>query len=180
MKGESITLHKRILEEYRKAKTDALTGIANRLAYNEKLKHEISRRQRNHKPLSICVVDVDKFKGVNDTYGHKAGDKVLQTIAQVCSKNVREVDFFARYGGEEFVLLLPETRVEQARVVADNLRRQIQVCKFHYAGQPVSITISCGIAEFSGEDSGDTVFKRADKALYRAKQEGRNRVIVAD
>ncbi len=180
MKGESISLHKRIVEEYRKAKTDALTGIANRLAYNEKINQEISRRQRNRKPLSVCVVDVDKFKGVNDTYGHKAGDKVLQTIAQVCARNVREVDFFARYGGEEFVLLLPETRAEQARVVADNLRRKIEVCKFHYAGQPVSITISCGIAEFAGMESGDVVFNRADKALYRAKQEGRNRVVVAD
>ena len=180
MKGESIKLHKRILEEYRKAKTDALTGIANRLAYNEKLKQELSRRQRNGGALSLCVIDVDKFKGVNDSFGHKAGDKVLQTIADVCSSNIREEDFFARYGGEEFVLLLPETCLQQASTVAENLRAQIEKRKFHYATEPVSITISCGLAEFGNEDSGETAFKRADKALYRAKEEGRNRVMLAD
>ena len=138
----------------------------------------MARRQRNKKPLSICIIDVDKFKGVNDTYGHKAGDKVLKTIAQVCATNVRETDFFARYGGEEFVLLLPETSLSQARLVAESLRKEIEGCNFHYANEPVVITISCGVAEFDFKDSPDSVFKRADRALYQAKNEGRNRVVV--
>ena len=176
MKGETIKLHQRIQEEYKRAKTDALTGVPNRLAYNEKIKQEFARWQRNSIPFSVCVIDVDKFKGVNDTYGHKAGDKVLKTLAEVCAINIREVDFFARYGGEEFVVLLPETELEQAKIVAENLRRQIEVCKFHYAKEPVVITISCGLSEFGQDDTIDSVFNRADKALYSAKENGRNRI----
>ena len=146
----------------------------------KKLKQELNRRQRNGQALSLCVIDVDKFKGVNDNFGHKAGDKVLKTIADVCSGSIREEDFFARYGGEEFVLLLPETGAQQAMVVAENLRTQIEMRKFHYANEPVNITISCGLTEFDTTDTGDSAFRRADKALYRAKEEGRNRVVMAD
>ncbi len=177
MKEETNKLHKRIQEEYKKAKTDALTGISNRLAYNEKIKHEFARWQRHSKPLSVCVIDVDKFKGVNDNYGHKAGDKVLKTIAEVCFSKIRKIDFFARYGGEEFVLVLPETSLDQAKVVAENLRHEIEICNFHYAKKAVAITISCGVAEFAKGDNTDSIFNRADKALYAAKKTGRNRVI---
>ncbi len=178
MKGESTKLHKRILEEYRKAKTDTLTGVPNRLAYNERINYEFSRWQQSTQSLSICVIDVDKFKGVNDNYGHKAGDKVLKTIAEVCANNIREKDFFARYGGEEFVLLLPETALDEARLVADSLRHEIEICKFHYAKDPVAITISGGVSEFSKDDTTESVFIRADKALYTAKENGRNQVVT--
>jgi diguanylate cyclase len=177
MKEETVKLHKRIQEEYKKAKTDALTGIANRLAYNEKIKQEYARWQRHAQALSICVIDVDKFKGVNDTYGHKAGDKVLKTIAEVCVTSIRKNDFIARYGGEEFVLILPETPLDKAKVVAENLRHEIEVCKFHYARKPVAITISCGLAELGEGDTMESVFKRADKALYVAKKKGRNQLV---
>ncbi len=180
MKGETEQLRRRIHEEYRKAKTDALTAVPNRLAYNEKARQEYARWQRNGQAFCLCVIDVDRFKGVNDTWGHKAGDKVLKTIAEVCASNIRKTDFFARYGGEEFVLLLPETRLEQARVAAENLRREIELRKFHYSRQPVPITISCGIAEIRKDDSLGAVFERADKAMYRAKQGGRNRVMIQD
>jgi diguanylate cyclase len=174
MKGETAKLHKRIQKEYKKAKTDALTGISNRLAYNEKIKQEFARWQRYAHPLSVCVIDVDRFKSVNDSYGHKAGDKVLKTIAEVCASKIRKMDFIARYGGEEFVLLLPETPLERAKVVAENLRQEIEICKFHYANKPVAITISCGLAELGEGDTTETVFERADKALYAAKESGRN------
>ncbi|MFT5133924.1 MAG: diguanylate cyclase, partial [Gammaproteobacteria bacterium] len=177
MKGETVSLHKRIQIEYKRAKTDALTRIANRLAYNEKIKQEFARWQRNAQPFSVCVIDVDKFKGVNDSYGHKAGDKVLKTIAEVCAANIRKMDFFARYGGEEFVLLLPDTALDQAIVVAENLRRKIEVCKFHYAKETVVITVSCGLAQFDKGDTTESVFNRADKALYAAKDQGRNQVM---
>ena len=177
MKGETHKLHKRIQEEYKRAKTDALTGIPNRLAYDEKIKQEFARWQRNAQSFTVCVVDVDKFKGVNDNFGHKAGDKVLKTIAEVCATNIRETDFIARYGGEEFVLLLPETALDQARVVAENLRREIEIRKFHYSNEPVVITISCGLAEFGKNDTAESVFKRADKALFKAKACGRNQVV---
>ena len=180
MKGETEQLRRRIHEEYRKAKTDALTAVPNRLAYNEKARQEFARWQRNGQAFCLCVIDVDKFKGVNDSWGHKAGDKVLKTIAEVCASNIRKTDFFARYGGEEFILLLPETQLEQARVAAENLRREVELRKFHYSRQPVPITISCGIAEIRKGESLGAVFERADKAMYRAKQGGRNRVMIQD
>lgn len=178
MRGETVKLQKRIHEEYKKAKTDALTGIANRLAYNAKIKHEFARWQRSGQPFSLCVIDVDKFKPVNDTWGHKAGDKVLKTIAEVCAINIRKTDFFARYGGEEFVLLLPETAIDQAQLVAENLRKAVEVRKFHYAKEPVPVTISCGLAQIREGDTMGEVFQRADKAMYSAKQNGRNQVAL--
>ena len=174
MKGETVKLHKRIQEEYKKAKTDTLTGISNRLAYNEKIKQEFARWQRYAQPLSVCVIDVDKFKGVNDTYGHKAGDRVLKTIAEVCATKIRKMDFIARYGGEEFVLVLPQTPLDKALVVAENLRREIEKCKFHYDKMTVPITVSCGLAQMREGDTTESVFERADKALYAAKDRGRN------
>ncbi len=177
MKKDTVKLHKRIQEEYKKAKTDALTGIANRLAYDEEIKQEFARWQRHASPLCVCVIDIDKFKRVNDSYGHKAGDKVLKSIAGICAAKIRKVDFFARYGGEGFVLLLPETGLHHAKIVADNLRREIEVCKFHYSGEPVLITISCGLAQLRNGDTTETVFERADKALYAAKKNGRNQVV---
>lgn len=174
MKGETTKLHKRIQEEYKKAKTDTLTGISNRLAYNEKIKQEFARWQRYAQPLSICIIDVDKFKGVNDGYGHKAGDRVLKTIAEVCATKTRKMDFIARYGGEEFVLVLPQTRLDKAMVVAENLRQEIEKCKFHYDRKTVPITVSCGLAQMREGDTTESVFERADKALYAAKDRGRN------
>ena len=175
MKQAADNLQKRIQVERDRAQIDALTGIPNRLAYDERIQEEFSRWQRYKQPLSICIVDIDKFKNVNDTYGHKAGDKVLVTVAELCNTRIREADFFARYGGEEFVIILPQTGLNKAKVVAENLRREVDVCNFHYAEAPVAITVSCGLAEFKRGDSIESVFQRADSALYAAKQAGRNR-----
>lgn len=174
MKQEASELQQKIREERDKAQIDALTGIPNRLAYDERISQEFNRWQRYDQPLSVCVVDIDKFKNVNDTYGHKAGDKVLMTVAELCDSRIRDADFFARYGGEEFVLILPQTDLKKALVVAENLRREVDDCTFHYAQEPVAITISCGLAEFSADDTIESVFMRADRALYTAKNAGRN------
>ncbi len=180
MESETEKLRKCIEEERSKAYTDALTKIPNRMAFDERITHEYRRWQRYNNKLTLCLVDIDKFKNVNDTYGHKAGDIVLQTVAGKCNSKVRGSDFFCRYGGEEFALILPETDLSAAITVAESLRESIEGCSFQYGDKTVSITISCGLAEFKGKDNLDTIFKRADKALYKAKNSGRNCCISED
>ncbi len=178
MEGEAEELRANIEKERRAAQVDPLTGIPNRLAYNERLALEQARWARYGSPLCVAVWDVDKFKNVNDTYGHQAGDKVLCVVAKILSKQVRETDFVARFGGEEFVLLLPETELESAMLAADKLREKIGATEFHHRGVRVPVTISCGVAQFREGDNAEAVFARADAALYAAKQGGRNRCVA--
>ena len=159
---------------------DALTGIWNRQALNEILEKEFARWQRYQSPLSIVIWDVDFFKRVNDNYGHAAGDKVLRTIARIFQKATRDADFISRFGGEEFMGIFPETRLEDALTLANKIREKVELSKFHYEDKRVFITASAGLATFRPGDSIDDVFKRADKALYQAKQGGRNRCISED
>jgi len=180
METETEKLRECIEEERSKAYTDALTKIPNRMAFDERISHEYRRWQRYNNKLTLCLVDIDKFKNVNDSYGHKAGDIVLQTVAGKCISKVRGSDFFCRYGGEEFALILPETDLSAAITVAESLRESIEGCSFQYGDITVPITISCGLAEFKGKDNLDTIFKRADKALYKAKNSGRNCCISED
>jgi diguanylate cyclase len=175
VQGESDQLRERLQDERNLAMVDALTGIPNRLAYNERLKQEYMRWQRYRSPLVLVVWDVDKFKVVNDDYGHQAGDKVLTVIGKLLQQQSRETDFIARFGGEEFVLLLPETDMESALVVTEKLRLAVEATEFHFRGKRVLVTISCGMSEFAENDSPEQVFERADKALYEAKSSGRNR-----
>lgn len=156
---------------------DALTGIWNRQALNEILEKEFARWQRYQSPLSIVIWDVDFFKRVNDNYGHAAGDKVLRTIASIFQKATRDADFISRFGGEEFMGVFPETRLEDALILANKIREKVELSKFHYEDKRVFITASAGLATFRPGDSIDDVFKRADKALYQAKQGGRNRCV---
>lgn len=171
---ESDQLRQRIRKERDLAMIDPLTGIPNRFAYNERLAQEVARWKRYHNPLVLSVWDVDNFKRINDSYGHQAGDKVLTVIAKLLQDKVRETDFAARFGGEEFVLLLPETDMEKASVVAEHIRKSVEACEFHYRGNPVPITISCGLSQFREGDTPEQVFARADAALYKAKENGRN------
>ena len=177
MESESDRLRARLAEERVQAMTDPLTNVPNRLGYDKQVAQEFSRWQRYNSPLSILVCDIDFFKKINDSYGHKAGDRALMAIAKSMDLHIRETDYLARVGGEEFVVLLPETNLQQAEVVAEKLRKGVESCAFVYDGQPVPITISGGIAEFSTGDQVDDVYVRADKALYRAKQQGRNRFL---
>ncbi|SMF62895.1 diguanylate cyclase [Alteromonadaceae bacterium Bs31] len=172
---------KELLEEERyRATHDSLTGLPNREAYNERAYHELQRFQRYGRPLSLAICDIDFFKKINDTYGHQAGDRVLKLIARVVSTRLRKVDFVARYGGEEFVILLPETDPKQAKQVLDKIRQAIASAAFRFKDKPVKITISFGIADFMSEDSVESTFSRADKALYQAKSQGRNCCVLSD
>ena len=177
MEGEAEKLRKTIEEERNKAYKDALTGIPNRMAFDERINDEFQRWKRYNSKLTLCLVDIDKFKGVNDTYGHKAGDIVLRTVAKKCASKIRKSDYFCRYGGEEFALILPETDLSAAITVAETLRESIEKCSFQYAEESVGITISCGLAQIKKNDTLDKLFQRADQALYKAKETGRNRCI---
>jgi len=179
LESETTKLKKVVIEKNKQAMFDVLTEIPNRLSYEKKAEEEIARWKRFSNPLSLVIWDIDLFKKVNDTYGHKAGDKVLKTVAQLLIKSIRATDFLARYGGEEFVMLLPGTKQEETLRLVNKLRQQIETCGFHYHGDAVEITISCGISSFNDKDTLNKVFERADKALYKAKENGRNQCVVA-
>jgi diguanylate cyclase len=168
------------LEEQRqKALQDPLTGLPNRAAWNERLDLEFARWQRYGGDLLLAVLDVDHFKRVNDGYGHLAGDRVLKIIGSELRKRLRKTDFIARFGGEEFVVLLPNTPYEAGQQLMDALRDSISNCPFHFKGERVVITLSAGLTAFGQDDTTERAFERADGALYRAKNAGRNRVELA-
>jgi diguanylate cyclase len=167
-------LHKSLQEEQSLRMIDALTGIPNRAAYDDRIRHEFMRWQRENTPVSVLAWDIDRFKEINDAYGHSAGDKVLRVIAQHLAQHVRGTDFVARYGGEEFVMILTGTDATQASTTADKIRAAIENLGFHFHNKPVAVTASCGITTFRGDDTPETIFDRADRALYRAKDGGRN------
>jgi len=161
------------------ATTDPLTQLFNRRAFLERLNVELDRARRYGHSLSLLVVDVDHFKAINDTAGHLVGDRVLGELGAVLSSTVRAVDVVARYGGEEFVVLLPETTLDGGVAFAERLRELLE-CK-RFTGRPelpVQLTVSVGVASYpdSHVHSADDLFARADEALYRAKQAGRNQV----
>ena len=178
LERESHSLHISLQEEQRLAMIDALTGIPNRAAYDDRIEQEFRRWKRFGRTISILAWDIDRFKGINDSYGHKAGDRVLRVFGQQLAKHVRETDFVARYGGEEFVMLLVGSSPAEAHTVADKIRIEISQLGFHFHDKPVTVTASCGITNFIAEDTADAAFDRADRALYQAKEAGRNRCVV--
>ena len=178
MENEAETLKSNLKLAHDQALHDPLTGLPNRAAYDERLPLELARRKRYGKPLTLLVWDIDHFKAINDTYGHKSGDKALCLIAQLLRNNCRETDFVSRFGGEEFVMLLPESNSENALRVANKIREIIGNASFSAFDKEISITISCGISEFNEGDNEETVFERTDQALYKAKNNGRNCCVV--
>jgi diguanylate cyclase len=178
MEVQSAAIEERMVEQRRLALLDTLTQLPNRQAYDERLLQEHQRWQRYQRPLSLAVCDLDNFKSINDNYGHLAGDKVLRIIAKTLRTRLRKTDFIARFGGEEFVVLMPETGAEEALHTLDTIRLAVANCPFHFREQPVTITVSAGIAAFIQGASAEVVFERADSALYRAKQSGRNRCVL--
>ncbi|MBE0469672.1 MAG: diguanylate cyclase [Methyloprofundus sp.] len=179
VKAEAQSLKESLKKASTEAMTDALTGLPNRLAYDRRFEAEYARWHRNKEPLSLLVWDIDFFKKINDDYGHKTGDKTLIIISKLLSKYCRETDFVSRFGGEEFTMLLSNTHSEAALVLAEKVRRIIEKTGFNYAGKAISITISCGIAELQASDNQESLFVRADKALYEAKKKGRNQCVIA-
>ncbi len=175
LEKETEAYKQRLLEQKYHSHRDPLTQIANRNAYNDRVELEYRRWKRHKLPISIAIVDIDHFKKINDNFGHAAGDKTLQVIAQSISKCLRATDFFARWGGEEFVVLLPQTAMDNLIKPLETIRKQIQQIPFKFRDKSVSITASIGATEFVPGDTIQTAFERADKALYQAKHSGRNR-----
>jgi diguanylate cyclase len=176
MEQEAQSYREHLEEQRQKALVDPLTGLPNRAAWSERLEHEIVQWQQHGNPLLLAMLDLDHFKRINDNYGHLAGDKVLKIIASVLRKRLRGTDFIARFGGEEFVLLVPNTPLAVGAKLAETLRTAIEACPFHFKGERVTITVSMGMTAFKTGEHSDFVLKRADQALYRAKNAGRNRV----
>lgn len=176
MEQEAQGFREHLEVQRQKAMIDPLTGLPNRAAWSERLEHEIKQWQQHGNTLSLAMLDLDHFKRINDNYGHLAGDKVLKIIATVLRKRLRGSDFIARFGGEEFVLLLPATPPAVGAKLLETLRAAIEACPFHFKGERVTITVSMGLATFRAGEHSDLVLKRADQALYRAKNAGRNRV----
>ncbi|MHB9020636.1 MAG: GGDEF domain-containing protein [Halothiobacillus sp.] len=158
---------------------DALTGLPNRLAYDERVALEIARMKREHSPLCLAIWDIDHFKNVNDIFGHQAGDKALHVVGKTLNKLIRDVDMVARYGGEEFIMILPRANLQQAFVVLERIRETLANTAFRFKDKPLKITLSCGVAEFAPNETNEEVLARADEALYRAKANGRNRTEMA-
>ena len=167
----NITIEKKQFEH--KAYTDELTKIPNRAYFEEEFDKEISRHKRELTPLSFIILDIDKFKDVNDTYGHQVGDEILKDLANTIKSNIRLTDIFARWGGEEFVCILPNTSLHNAKKSAETLRKTIEE---HTFKNNLKITCSFGVSEFSKDDTKGSILKRADDSLYRAKEAGKNRV----
>lgn len=172
-------LHNALLyrEALNRAQRDPLTGINNRMAFTETLQRELNRCQRSQTTMALLVVDIDLFKRVNDTYGHSSGDAVLRTVAQELKQSIRLSDELFRFGGEEFVALLPLTGYEGAVVIAERMRQRVEQLTVTAQNQTIQTTISIGFATYQSADSEDSLFNRADQALYAAKTGGRNRVV---
>ena len=186
-KQSSSTINRAIVyaEILKHATLDALTGFYNRHQLEERIKQETSKAKRQKTPLCVIMTDIDFFKRVNDTYGHAAGDLVLKIVSKTIRSQLREYDIAGRYGGEEFALLLPNTRMEEAIMVAERLRKAIANKKVDFSkinpdksNNTINITISSGIYEFKKTDNADDLLKKADKALYEAKESGRNKIVV--
>jgi diguanylate cyclase len=176
----AMDLHRKKEQMQYLSRTDGLTGLFNRAYWELRAKEEIARARRNYTPLALVLVDVDHFKRVNDTYGHAQGDLVLQQLAQLLQRNLRETELLGRYGGEEFVVVLPGSTKQEAFKTAERLREAVAELKFgDQAGQALHCTISLGVAAFAdGLGDFSSWLKAADKALYQAKRQGRNQTVV--
>ena len=162
------------------AQKDPLTGTCNRAALDEMLRRELSHTERHDSSCALIVLDIDHFKSINDHYGHIIGDCALRAVANTTGSCIRDGDLLFRYGGEEFVVLMRETDLEGARLLAERIRHNIENTPCQCSGASIDLTVSAGVAAFRKEDSPLSLFARADRALYQAKQGGRNRVCMAD
>jgi two-component system, cell cycle response regulator len=177
----SVLVHSLFLMEEtdRLARTDPLTGLANRRTLGERLEHELKVCQRSGDPLTVALCDVDHFKRINDRFGHGVGDAALCQIGRLLEQGVRSVDLVGRWGGEEFLVLLPGATRDLGAMVAERLRASVASCAFGDVA-PEQVTVSLGVASHRNDEPLHALLERADAALYRAKEEGRNRVVVAD
>ncbi|HPU51582.1 MAG TPA: GGDEF domain-containing protein, partial [Burkholderiaceae bacterium] len=172
----------RLLADLRhKARHDVLTGLLNRRAAEDAIEAEMQRMRRSGGTLSLLMLDIDHFKGINDRFGHPAGDQALRHVADILQANVRAVDHLARIGGEEFLVLMPEASLDDAAPAAERLRAALAAHPLLWQSAPVALSVSVGVAESAGPDEeASRLMVRVDAALYRAKAAGRNRVIAAE
>ncbi len=174
-------LHRELEKSQKEAETDALTGLINRRGLEKRFEVERIRAKQNQAPFAIIMLDIDHFKKVNDTYGHLVGDSFLRGLSVILKSQLRRNDIAARYGGEEFLILLPETSLDGAAAVAGKIQKVLSVKKWllKESGQNMgSITASMGISVYAMNESGNSMIKRADDALYRAKNTGRNKIVT--
>ena len=165
-------------EQQRTNLTDSLTQLPNRAALEDRMAFEYQKMQRTHGQLWIVVADIDHFKNINDKFGHSIGDKTLQVIAKALQSAIRDSEFIARYGGEEFVLLLPEVFDSDIEPLLNRVRERIKSIPFKFKNQRITVTLSIGAAKVCEHERVEDTFDRADAALYRAKDQNRDRVIV--
>lgn len=157
------------------ARTDSLTGLANRRAFDDELQRRFAEWQRRRTPFAVMMLDVDNFKSINDTHGHQAGDEALRQLGNLITSNSRQMDFRCRYGGDEFVVILPDTGIQETRAAAERIRKAIEQGKFKFGTQLISMTCSVGVARITTQDDITKLIRRADEALYCSKDAGRDR-----
>jgi diguanylate cyclase len=172
LESELVQMEEKVLEDH-------LTGILNRRGLDDAFARESSRAERLQKPLSIAILDIDNFKLLNDTHGHKVGDDALVYLVKAIQETTRPDDIVTRFGGEEFVILLPDTNSEQAVLVITRVRRSLTKRLFLHENKRLLITFSAGLAQWQSGELQESVIARADGALYRAKKNGKNQVVVA-
>ncbi|MDP3427755.1 MAG: diguanylate cyclase [Humidesulfovibrio sp.] len=179
--ARDIRLRKQMEEELQRlASTDSLTGISNRRNFLDRAQVELMRSERYGLRLALLMLDIDKFKNVNDTFGHAMGDAVLKAVVAACNQDLRQVDIFGRLGGEEFAALLPQTDQAGAQATAERMRQAVAAIKIPVEEGSISVTISLGLAELRRGEDLDALMRRADAALYRAKDQGRNRICACE
>ncbi len=177
--AKKISEQEKLLDQLRvKSITDGLTTLYNRPAFDGKLREEIDRLRRYESPCTLIIADIDRFKQINDTYGHTTGDRVLQILGKIFKSNIRSIDFAARYGGEEFAVILPETNIDEGLAAAERIRMAVETTNFVRGEKRIKITISLGVATGQKTDTFQSWIERSDSALYRAKEGGRNQVQV--
>ncbi|MDT8384840.1 MAG: GGDEF domain-containing protein [Gammaproteobacteria bacterium] len=170
----------RYREAVQAAQKDALTGIGNRAALNESLRREIELAQRHKRTLGMIIFDIDHFKNINDTYGHNTGDCLLKALTHTAEETIRNSDQVFRYGGEEFVVLLPETGIDGVKQLAERIRSNVEALECICEGHHIKMTASFGVAILQADETDESFFVRTDKALYQAKNAGRNCTRVSE
>lgn len=176
--SEKIARLEKELEMARQEKSvDALTRVYNRGYFDERLKEAVAQFSRTKEPCSLILLDIDEFKKFNDSYGHQAGDQVLTKVAELVKESVRASDTVARYGGEEFAVILYKAKLKDAMKMAEKIRKEVNRHEFVTQDKVIKVTVSIGLTEFSGDDSPQMIVQRADKGLYAAKEQGRNKCV---
>jgi diguanylate cyclase len=178
LRGKMQQMAQAIGRQEQHSMLDALTQVHSRYAYEQRIEEECQRAIRHKQKLAYALWNLDGFKGINDTFGHAAGDRLLRAVGTMFMESKRSEDFFARIGGEEFALLLPMTDAGAALTIANRLREQLAATQFHHSGKPTRVTISCGVTQFIEGDTAESIYERADRGLSLAKEQGRNRCIA--